>query len=257
MSMPVILLIDGDVLAYQVAFSNQTNMEFDGQKVSNVNMDGTKLLADIQSKIEGYLEAAKGTDFYVCLSDKENFRLKILKTYKCNRDPADKPILLDVIKQLIRDNHKTLCIPQLEADDVMGIYSTSPDLLPGKKIIVSIDKDMRTIPGFLYNPNRGFVEEINPYEADLYHMTQTITGDTTDGYTGCPGAGPDAAEKALEGASGLSEMWERVVQVYARKALKDALVQAQVSNILRHDQFNFKKGKVTAWKVPTTTTAVQ
>ena len=38
-------------------------------------------------------------------------------------------------------------MPTLEADDAMGIYATSND----DCIIVSPDKDMKQIPGTLYN----------------------------------------------------------------------------------------------------------
>ncbi len=75
----------------------------------------------------------------------------------------------------------------------MGILSTHPTKIQGKKIIVSEDKDMRTIPGWLYNPgpNKDIEPKyINEFEADRYHLYQTITGDSTDGYKGCPGAGP-------------------------------------------------------------------
>jgi hypothetical protein len=41
------------------------------------------------------------------------------------------------------------------------------------------------------------MHEITEAQADRFHMIQTLTGDVTDGYPGCPGIGPVKAEQIL------------------------------------------------------------
>ncbi|NIR13552.1 MAG: exonuclease, partial [Desulfobacterales bacterium] len=78
-------------------------------------------------------------------------------------------------------------IPKLEADDVMGVISTrSKD----KTIIVSEDKDMEQIPGWIFNPNKDEEpRKIGEEQADLKFYIQAASGDPTDNYAGCPGVG--------------------------------------------------------------------
>ena len=59
---------------------------------------------------------------------------------------------------------------------------------------------------------------------------QTLTGDATDGYTGCPTVGPKTAQKILADAENINEMWAAVTAAYAKQKLSAevATVQAQV-----------------------------
>jgi DNA polymerase-1 len=84
-------------------------------------------------------------------------------------------------------------------------------------------------------------------------MTQTLTGDVVDGYTGLAGCGPKTAEKILDGCNSPTEMWAAVVEAYAKKNLSEnvALVQARVARICRNTEFDFNTGKVVLWTPPT------
>ena len=46
---------------------------------------------------------------------------------------------------------------------------------------------MRQIPGKLYDFNETI--DITPEEGAMWHLTQTLSGDNTDGYSGVPGIG--------------------------------------------------------------------
>ena len=83
-------------------------------------------------------------------------------------------------------------MPTLEADDAMGIYATKH---PGN-IIVSPDKDMRQIPGKLYNMDE--VIDITPEDGMQWHYIQTLAGDQTDGYSGVPGIGSSVQLRCLK-----------------------------------------------------------
>ena len=73
--------------------------------------------------------------------------------------------------------------------DALGIYATK---FPGN-IIVSPDKDMKQIPGQLYNFDDVFT--ITPEQGAKWHLLQTMAGDNTDGYSGVPTIGVKRAEK--------------------------------------------------------------
>lgn len=128
---------------------------------------------------------------------------------------------------------------------IMGILSTHPKLVPGKRIIVSEDKDLQTIPGWIWNPAKDAKPRyISEEQADYFHLYQTLVGDTTDGYKGCPGIGKTKAPGILQEGG-----WEAVRSAYARKGLteEDALLQARVARICRASDYDFKKQEVILW----------
>lgn len=244
------LLIDADIVAFKFAAKAPRTFGF-GTAVDD--------LADVTPKVDQWLmdlkDQLKATDLIICLScpTAENFRLKFLPTYKGNRDYSKRPEHLSAIKDHMETSYPSYRKPELEADDIMGILSTHPTLVPGQKIIVSEDKDMKTIPGWLFNPAKDgkpwFMDQIG---ADYWHLYQTLCGDATDYYAGCPGIGDKKAQKALTGPDGpieFSEMWSAVVVLFASKGLseEDALVQARVARILRYTDYQFQEKRVIPW----------
>lgn len=253
MKQPRILLIDGDVYAYQAASGTESSVTFDG-----VNYTRTGSLPDaitaFEDKIQSLCNRLKADSYIIALTDGENFRKEILPTYKGNRDPANKPVVLSALKDHILATHKTYQRPGLEADDVLGILATSQKILPESRcIIVSVDKDMLTIPGEFWNSKQEKRFSSTEEEADRRHMIQTLTGDVTDGYSGCPGIGPKKAERLLEGLTGYAAMWPVVVKAFEKAGLteEDALVQARVARILRVQDYDFKKKEVKLWEPKT------
>src|SRR5690606_15306825 len=90
--------------------------------------------------------------------------------------------------------------------------------------------------------------EVSEEEADRYFYMQVLTGDPTDGYSGCPGIGPKRAERLLDGV-GLEDMWSVIVETYEAKGLteEDALQQARVARILRKNDYDFKNKSPMLW----------
>lgn len=235
----------------------------------------------IDALLADWKEKLKADELIICLScpHEENFRLKVLPSYKGNRDYSNRPALLGPIKEYLAEAYKTYARPTLEADDVMGILSTHPKLIPGKKIIVSEDKDMKTIPGWLWNPAKDSKPRlIEQLEADWRHLYQTLIGDSTDGYKGCPGVGKDTAFEVLgDGSFAVGQVayehtfksgprkgtvevryrkermdsrWEAIVSWFARAGLseEDALIQARVARICRASDYDFKNKEVRLWQ---------
>ena len=254
------LLVDADIVAFKFAAKGQRKYSF-GTAVEDIDEVTPKVdewLADLKADL-------KATDIIICLSapSAEGWRVEILPSYKGNRKDVERPELLQPIKDYMEQAYPSYRRPQLEADDIMGILSTHPVIVPGERIIVSEDKDMKTIPGWLYNPAKDSKPRlISAEEADWWHLYQTIMGDTTDGYTGCPGAGPAAATKILGTPSErkyihLHEVWPRILELFAKVTSKnptpqegDALLQARVARICRASDYDFTTKKVILWEPP-------
>ena len=122
-------------------------------------------------------------------------------------------------------------MPELEADDALGIYATSND----DCVIVSPDKDMRQIPGRLYNMDEMFT--ITPSEGWEWFLIQTLAGDSTDGYSGAPGFGIKTSKKFFDE---YGYTWKSVVQAFEQKNLteEDALRNARLAKILTADDYD-------------------
>ena len=239
----VTLLIDGDIVCYEAASAVEQETQWDDDLWTlHSNLDEAKAL--VEAKLLGWQERFSA-DVVVAFSDSVNFRKTVYPEYKSNRKSKRKPIVYKPLKQWMEGVWETYQRPGLEGDDVLGILATHPTAVRGQKIIVSIDKDMKTIPAYVWNPDKDDQPRlIDEAEADYWHLYQTLTGDTTDGYPGLPGCGPKGAEKVLEDPT-----WDAVVDAYAKKGLteEDALVQARCARILRHTDYDFKKKEPILW----------
>jgi DNA polymerase-1 len=256
------ILIDADIVAFKGTSANQQVFKWD-ENTTSVAADFDTARDYAAQLIEEYRVKLAADRIVVCLSDPDlNFRKDVYPLYKSKRDPSKKPVYLQQLKDWFKDQYETYQRPKLEADDCMGILSTHPTLIKGEKIIVSEDKDMQTIPGLLFNPRKDKKpRKISQLFADRYHMTQTITGDTTDGYPGAPGIGPKSEEvAALQVARSVREMWGIVLRAFGRsKALagqdhaavvQAAIVQARCARILRAGDWEFKQKRPLLWCPP-------
>lgn len=250
--MTTTLLVDGDVLKYRFGFSAERELDFADTGVIQ-HVDEQDAEQKVHHFIAKWAEVCDADRVIVCLSCKDNWRWDILPSYKANRTEAKSPILKQYIVDLLVENYETYERPLLEADDVMGILSTSKKIIPGKKIILSIDKDMETIPGWFLNPNADLEPRyISREYADRWHLMQALMGDPVDNYKGCPRVGLKRAEALLQEGMSIPEMWEAIVGAFEAKGLTedDALVQARVARICRNTDYNFKTRKVKLWEPP-------
>ena len=173
--------------------------------------------------------------------------------------------------------YETVRWDNMEADDVMGILATDPTYLPDyQKVIVSIDKDMKTIPDtYIYNPDKDYQPWLNSKEdADKWFLSQAIGGDSTDGYPGCCGLSVESAAAFLgdpwfwesydhtfksgprKGATQEKwrkaeprDVWSNVVSLFikAGQTEEEALVNARVARICRHEDYDQAEGEVKLW----------
>jgi len=233
------LLIDADFIVYKACAAAETEIDW-GDDTILVTSNFSDAYGATKREISK-LEDKFGSLSTVILffSDSQNFRKKILAEYKGHRN-RKKPCGYKRVINALRKEYKVIIKPGLEADDSMGIYATK---FPGN-MIVSPDKDMRQIPGQLYN----FEETITITKEDgaRWHLIQSISGDQTDGYGGVPGIGVKRAVSLYED-KGYS--WKTAVNAFIDKDLTedDALVNARLARILTNKDYDFKKQQPILW----------
>ena len=233
------ILCDADFIVYKSCAAAETEIDFgdDVILVTSHFSDAYNAVKREISKLQNKLGLF--SDIILFFSDSTNFRKKILPDYKGHRN-RKKPCGYKRVINALRKEYKVIIKPGLEADDSMGIYSTK---YPGN-IIASPDKDMRQIPGQLYDFSKTFT--IDPDEGARWHLTQSLAGDQTDGYGGCPGIGVKRAE-TLFSEKGCS--WKTVLETFKEKGLTedDVLINARLARILTSDDYDFNKKQPKLW----------
>jgi|TARA_B100001939_G_scaffold341357_1_gene350840 DNA polymerase-1 len=236
------LLIDCDFIVYKCCAAAETELDF-GDDVIVVTSKFSDAYKCVQRDID---KIKREFPFYdeiiLFFTSPNNFRKKILPEYKGHRNRKKPCGFKRVINQLKKD-YKVIVKDTLEADDTMGIYATK---YPGN-IIVSPDKDMKQIPGKLYNFDETV--DITPEEGARWHLIQTMSGDNTDGYSGVPGIGIKRAEKIF---SEKGYTWQAVVETFEEKGMTeaDALINARLARILTINDYDEAKKEPILWTAP-------
>ena len=244
-----VLLIDGDILLYKIALNNEVDTHW-GDGLWTLHCDENICKADVDLVIDDLGASLNADDYIVALTDTNNFRKEILPTYKSNRKDKRKPMTLKALRDYVIKKHNGVVWKNLEADDILGIMSTEPT--DEERIVVSIDKDLKTVPCNLSVDGLS-VENITQRMADYWFMIQTLTGDKVDGYDGIEGVGIKTAEKLIQKYTNvpLLDLWKIVKKIYVEKGYTEAeaLQQARVARILRHGEYNKKTGEVKLWQI--------
>ena len=233
------LLIDADFIVYKCCAACETEIDY-GEDVifvtSNFSDAYNAVKREIQQIQDVFGSFSKPILFF---SDYKNFRKKISPDYKGHRN-RKKPCGYKRVISNLRVEYNVITMNELEADDAMGIYATAH---PGN-VIVSPDKDMKQIPGKLYNLEDNFT--ITSEEGAKWHLIQTLAGDQTDGYSGVPGIGVKRAE-TLFNKEGYN--WATVVKAFVDKGLTedDALLNARLARILTIDDYDTNKQQPKLW----------
>ena len=233
------LLIDADYIVYKCCAACETEIDY-GEDVIFVTSNFSDAYKAVTNEIEkinaNFGSFSKPILFF---SDTKNFRKKISPEYKGHRN-RKKPCGYKRVISSLRIQYNVITMKELEADDAMGIYATQH---PGN-IIVSPDKDMKQIPGKLYNLEDTLT--ITPEEGAKWHLIQTLAGDQTDGYSGVPGIGVKRAE-TLFNKEGYN--WATVVRAFEAKGLTedDALLNARLARILTIEDYDTTKQEPKLW----------
>ena len=233
-------LIDADYTVYKSCAGAEEDIDWGDDVITvvsrfsealrNVERDLTKI------KNEFMWDVPKLILFF---SDSENFRKKIYPDYKGHRN-RKKPCGYRKVITELSNRYEVIKLPTLEADDALGIYATAN---PGN-IVCSPDKDLRQIPGKLYDMKE--LTTIDPIEGAKWHLIQTLAGDQTDGYSGVPGIGIKRAVALFE-EHGYT--WKTVVKAFEDKDLTedDALMNARLARILTCRDYDPIEHAVIPW----------
>lgn len=285
----ILLIMDGDVIAFIAAAACERAVQ---DAAGNVTYhffkdEGIAVAAGLISKWRNQLAHEVPGDkvtIMVCLSDPhENWRYEVASTYKGNRKAGDMtrvPLGLGPLKDWLRAEYGAEHMPRLEADDMISLLMTNPQLDMFHRIAVGRDKDFKSIPGWHYQHHQGDQNaDIKPFyitegEADRWHLMQSLAGDRTDGFEGCPGIGIKRAaalidERMLQvpgegvitrgpnkGAKVVrwsqvpaATTWDCIVSHYEKHGLgeAEALASARMARLLRHGEYDEKTGAVKLW----------
>lgn len=210
--MKPILLIDGDILVYKMAYSVETPIY-----VCKNAIYKRKGYAEAQSLINGFPvtkrvnigseqelkkklndQMAQIFDDMCCHDYKmyitsthieANFRDKVatILPYKENRVKTPKPIHYRRMRKMLIEEWGAIEVHGQEADDALAIEQTriakeSGDL--EHSTIVSIDKDLMQIPGQHYHINDRKERYVTEIEGFRNFCVQLLMGDSTDNIPG-------------------------------------------------------------------------
>lgn len=270
------MLLDGDIIAYQAGFGLEEEYCW-GEGVTSVSADIEAAKDKVNDSVLMWKDVTKADDAIFCLSDPSHryWRHDVLPSYKHSRSDDKRPRLLDEIRAWMAETFRSYQRPGLEADDVIGILATHPNLVPGEKVIVSSDKDFFQLPNVkilqMHKPEAGILNT-GVLTAESWFYMQALMGDPVDGYAGCWKIGQTTARKIVAGGLFSTErsakaplhmmcrrMWDAVVGAYRMQYRKygidrdpeqDALTQARVSRILRATDYDFKKRRPILWSPP-------
>lgn len=162
--------VDGDVVAYAVAFKSQS----EGDSLEDALSATTAFLRSIIN--------ACGDTGIIYLTGNNNFRFKEALPaypYKGSRKDNPKPAFLTEIRQFMIDEYDAEVQPDQEADDALAIAACTKG-----HGIATIDKDLDGCPGYHYNWRKDSLYYVSEVEADRFFYTQMLTGDATDDIPG-------------------------------------------------------------------------
>jgi 5'-3' exonuclease len=186
--MEKIIIIDADSLAYIGSNCEEVEQAYDKVDTAISNIVSTS-----------------GASHYMVLIEKpynNNFRKKIVSSYKIGRKGKPLPNFYNEIKEYITLNWGGYGNGGYETDDVIiSLWKKCKEEYPFTEVLIaSMDKDLRQFPITIfdtYYTRFGEVTEISESEANYNFWRQMIQGDSTDSISGVKGKGLKKAESAL------------------------------------------------------------
>ena len=238
----MITLIDGNSLVFRAYYGVHANLtRSDGMPVGAVYGFFNMVLPIFAN--------AKPDDSFVCIFDASriSFRQDIYKDYKANRSetPADLITQSELIRiGLHAMGVPVLCIPGVEADDVIATIATQHCNPTNATRIITSDKDLMQLVSdcvFLYDGMKE--KEIHENEVlekfavkpNQVIDVQSLMGDSSDNVPGVPGIGPKKAAELINEFGSLDNLYANLDSVKnerIRGLLQDNKDKAYISKQL-------------------------
>ena len=238
----MLTLIDGNSILFRAYYGVHSRL---------TRSDGTPTGAvyGFFNMILPLLASAKPTDSFVCVFDASriSFRQDIYQAYKANRQETP----ADLISQsyLVREGVAAmgipvLCIPGVEADDVIATLARENCTHHDATRVITSDKDLMQLVSdcvFLYDGMKELeirepqVLEKFGVRPDQVIDVQSLMGDSSDNVPGVPGIGPKKASELINQFGSLDSLYEHLDEVKnerIRGLLKDNKDSAYISKKL-------------------------
>lgn len=235
-------MIDGDIVLFQIGRVTEDITDFGDMVCESFDEEACIRLLDNELDNIARKTGYSREEMVFTISSDTNYRKRFFPTYKGNRKHIRKPLGLKFLREHVlkeSEKYSTLMIEELEADDAMGIYGTAPSEASGSEIaIYSQDKDLKTIPCKQWDFKANKFYTPTGLEATKYLYSQVLTGDSVDGYKGCPKIGKIKAAKALAECETELDMLKAChalyKKVYEDEAKDKLLEQMGQARILHH-----------------------
>jgi len=201
------LLIDADWLVYNSCCACEEDTRWNEWQ-HQLTSDVRDCLSLIENRLDVYKNIAQDKhDIVMCFTSYPTFRHEIFPDYKINRIGKRKPLALKHTINKVKERYECITYPNLEGDDVLGLLATNGRY--DNPIIVSVDKDMRTIPCKLLAAEE--IEHITEKKATRHWFEMSLAGDAGDGILGIKGMGMVTASKTLADTPDTIEaLWDKV-----------------------------------------------
>lgn len=229
----MLTLIDGNSLLFRAYYGVHSRL---------TRSDGTPTGAvyGFFNMILPILSAAKPDDIFVCVFDasRRTFRQDIYPGYKANRDetPADL-ISQSVLVQtgMTALGMPVLCIPGVEADDVIATLATQNCAVADKTRIITSDKDlMQLVSECIYLYDGMKQKQINePEVLEKFGVkpsqvvdVQSLMGDSSDNVPGVRGIGPKKAAELVNQFGSLDGVYENIDKI-SNERTRNLLIESK------------------------------
>lgn len=250
-----VLLIDGDEYLFKACIAVEREIRWDDQNhvlYANENEAYDNFIRMVRQTEE---RLGAGQSILCFGGQRPYFREDLWPEYKAGR--ARKPLCYADLRVRLDREFPCKSYPHIEADDCLGILGTKPGVehmgvqYSPRVIMCSQDKDMLTVPGWHYKNTDAEAFFVAKTEAQWNHYQQTLVGDRTDNYPGCPGLGDKRAEAWLNTDDRVSPpgSWHRVVEAFEKAKLTaaDALLQGRLARILQWSDWDYEHKTPILW----------
>ena len=241
------LLIDADWLVYSSCCAAEEDTRWNEWQ-HQLTSDVRDCIGIFESRLEVFKNIAEDKhDIVMCFTSYPTFRHEIFPEYKMNRIGKRKPLALKHTIEIIKQEYECVSYPNLEGDDVLGLLATNGQYK--NPIIVSVDKDMKTIPCKLIRDDE--ILHITEKKANRHWFEMSLAGDSGDNIYGIKGMGMVTASKTLADTPDTTDaLWSKVQETYTKKGytIADAILNARLTRILRDGDYNFQTGEVKLWQ---------
>ena len=241
------LLIDADWLVYSSCCAAEQDTRWNEWQ-HQLTSDVRDCMNIFESRLDVFKNIAEDNhDVVMCFTSYPTFRHEIFPEYKMNRIGKRKPLALKHTIEIIKQEYECVSYPNLEGDDVLGLLATNGQYK--NPIIVSVDKDMKTIPCKLIRDDE--ILHITEKKANRHWFEMSLAGDSGDNIYGIKGMGMVTASKTLADTPDTTDaLWSKVQETYTKKGytIADAILNARLTRILRDGDYNFQTGEVKLWQ---------